>query len=68
MINYQDQISLIPLASIWVEEQEKILLAKGIPLTEKQKNIASKIGIKNVAKNQIVASGINTRTKGICFK
>ena len=35
MINSQEIISLIPMASEWVEAQETIILANGVPLTEK---------------------------------
>jgi hypothetical protein len=54
MINPQEIISLIPKASTWVEKQEAIILANGVPLTEKQKIIASKIGIKNIDKIRLL--------------
>lgn len=54
MINPLEIISLIPKASIWVEEQEAFILANGIPLTEKQLSIASKIGIKNIDKIRLL--------------
>ncbi len=54
MINPQEIISLIPKASIWVEEQEAFILANGIPLNEKQRSIASKIGIKNTGKIRLL--------------
>lgn len=54
MINPQEIISLIPKASTWVEKQEAIILANGVPLTEKQKSIASKIGIKNIDKIRLL--------------
>jgi len=54
MINLQGIISLVPKASVWVEEQEEIILSNGIPLTEKQISIASKIGIKNTGKIRLL--------------
>jgi hypothetical protein len=54
MINPQEIISLIPKASIWLEEQEGIILSNGIPLIEKQMSIASKIGIKNIDKIRLL--------------
>ena len=54
MINPHQIISLIPKASAWVEEQEVFILANGIPLSEKQRLIASKIGIKNVDKIRLL--------------
>ena len=54
MMNPQEIISLIPKASIWVEEQEAFILANGVPLTEKQRSIASKIGIKNTGKIRLL--------------
>lgn len=54
MINPQEIISLIPNASKWVEKQEAIILAYGVPLTEKQISIASKIGIKNIDKIRLL--------------
>lgn len=54
MINSQEIISLIPKASKWVEKQEAIILANGVPLTEKQISIASKIGIKNIDKIRLL--------------
>jgi hypothetical protein len=54
MINPQGIISLIPKASIWIEEQEEIILSNGIPLTEKQISNASKIGIKNTGKIRLL--------------
>jgi len=50
----QEIISLIPMASEWVEAQEMIIFADGVPLTEKQRNIASKIGIKNTDKIRLL--------------
>lgn len=46
MISPQGIISLIPKASIWVDEQEEIILFICFPLTEKQTSTTSKIGIK----------------------
>ena len=54
MINPQEIISLIPKASKWVEEQEISVLANGVPLNEKQRQIASKIGIKNIDKIRLL--------------
>ena len=54
MIKTQEIISLIPMASEWVEAQETIILANGVPLTEKQRSIASKIGIKNIDKIRLL--------------
>jgi hypothetical protein len=54
MVNPHEIISLIPKASVWVEEQETFILANGIPLSEKQRLIASKIGIKNVDKIRLL--------------
>jgi hypothetical protein len=54
MINPHEIISLIPKASVWVEEQEAFILANGIPLSEKQRLIASKIGIKNIDKIRLL--------------
>lgn len=54
MINPQEIISLIPKASTWVEKQEAIILANGVPLPEKQISIASKIGIKNIYKIRLL--------------
>ena len=54
MINPQVIINLIPKASKWVEKQEAIILANGVPLTEKQISIASKIGIKNIDKIRLL--------------
>jgi len=54
MINLQGIISLVPKASVWVEEQEEIILSNGIPLTEKQISIASKSGIKNTGKIRLL--------------
>ncbi len=54
MITSQEIISLIPKASLWVEEQEAIILSNGVPLTEKQISIASKIGIKNIDKIRLL--------------
>jgi len=54
MITPQEIISLIPKASLWVEEQEAIILSNGVPLTEKQLSIASKIGIKNINKIRLL--------------
>ena len=54
MINPQEIISLIPKASIWIEEQEAFILANGVPLSKKQKNSASKIGIKNINKIRLL--------------
>ena len=54
MINSQEIISLIPKASKWVEKQEAIILANGVPLIEKQISIASKIGIKNIDKIRLL--------------
>ncbi len=42
------------MASEWVEAQETIILADGVPLTEKQRTIASKIGIKNTDKIRLL--------------
>ena len=50
----QEIISLIPMASEWVKAQETIILADGVPLTEKQRTIASKIGIKNTDKIRLL--------------
>lgn len=50
MIIAQQLISLIPLACQWVEEQEQLILSTGIPLNEKQKSFASKMGIINIDK------------------
>lgn len=54
MINPQEIISLIPNASKWVEKQEAIILAYGVPLTEKQISIASKMGINNIDKIRLL--------------
>ena len=54
MITPQEIISLIPKASLWVEEQEAIILSNGVQLTEKQLSIASKIGIKNINKIRLL--------------
>jgi hypothetical protein len=54
MINQQQLINLIPLACEWVKEQEQFILNKGIPLSDKQLFIASKIGIKNVTKIRLL--------------
>lgn len=54
IIKSQEIISLIPKASTWVEKQEAIILANGVPLTEKQISIASKIGIKNIDKIRLL--------------
>lgn len=54
MMNPQEIISLIPKASIWIEEQEAFILANGVPLSKKQKNSASKIGIKNINKIRLL--------------
>jgi hypothetical protein len=54
MINSQEIISLIPMASEWIEVQETIILANGVPLTEKQRSIASKIGIKDIDKIRLL--------------
>ena len=54
MVNPHEIISLIPKASVWVEEQETFILANGIPLSEKQRLIASKIGIKNIDKIRLL--------------
>ena len=54
MINSQEITSLIPMASKWVETQEAIILANGVPLTEKQRSIASKIGIINIDKIRLL--------------
>lgn len=54
MINSQEIINLIPMASEWVEAQETMILANGVPLTEKQRSIASKIGIKNTDKIRLL--------------
>lgn len=54
MINPQEIISLIPMASKWVEKQEAFILYNGVPLTEKQLSIASKIGIKNIDKIRLL--------------
>ena len=76
MINLQEIISLIPMASEWVEAQETIILADGVPLTEKQRIIASKIGIKNTDKIRLLQvksipepenSILNEASKGIGF-
>lgn len=76
MINLQEIISLIPMASEWVEAQETIILADGVPLTEKQRIIASKIGIKNTDKIRLLQvksipepenSILNGASKGIGF-
>lgn len=50
MINQKQLLILIPLACEWVEEQEQFILKNGIPLSEKQMFIASKIGIINADK------------------
>lgn len=42
------------MASIWIEEQEAFILANGVPLSKKQKNSASKIGIKNINKIRLL--------------
>ena len=54
MINQQQLINLIPLACEWVEEQEQFILKNGIPLSEKQMFIASKIGIINANKIRLI--------------
>jgi len=54
MMNSQEIISLIPKASIWIEEQEAFILANGVPLSKKQKHSASKIGIKNINKIRLL--------------
>ena len=54
MINPQEIISLIPEATKWVEKQESFILSNGVPLTEKQSRIASKIGIKNIDKIRLL--------------
>lgn len=42
------------MASEWVEAQETMILANGVPLTEKQRSIASKIGIKDIDKIRLL--------------
>lgn len=49
-MNLQQINNLIPIASQWVEVQEEFILSNGVQLTEKQMQIASKIGIKNIDK------------------
>jgi hypothetical protein len=54
MINSHEIINLIPMAASWVEKQEAYILANGIPLNEKQRLIASKMGIKHIDKIKIM--------------
>ena len=42
------------MAASWVEKQEAYILANGIPLNEKQRLIASKMGIKHIDKIKIM--------------
>lgn len=53
-MNLQEINNLIPIASKWVEVQEDFILSNGVQLTEKQKQIASKIGIKNTDKIRLL--------------
>lgn len=54
MINAEQLITLIPLACKWVEEQELLILRTGIPLNERQKSFATKIGINHVDKIRLL--------------
>ena len=53
-MNLQEINNLIPIASKWVEVQEEFIVSNGVQLTEKQKQIASKIGIKNIDKIRLL--------------
>ena len=53
-MNLQEINNLIPIASQWVEVQEEFIVSKGVQLTEKQMQIASKIGIKNIDKIRLL--------------
>mgnify|MGYP000992152624 CR=1 FL=1 len=73
-MNLQEINNLIPIASQWVAVQEEFILSNGVQLTEKQMQIASKIGIKNTAKIRLLKvesipkpedSILNEASKGI---
>ena len=53
-MNLQEINNLIPIASQWVAVQEEFILSNGVQLTEKQMQIASKIGIKNIDKIRLL--------------
>ena len=42
------------MAASWVEKQEAYILSNGIPLNEKQRLIASKMGIKHIDKIRVL--------------
>ena len=54
MINIQQISNLIPSASEWVEEQEILILSKGIKLNAKQMDLATKIGIIKIEKVRLL--------------
>jgi hypothetical protein len=73
-MNLQEINNLIPIASQWVAVQEEFILSNGVQLTEKQMQIASKIGIKNIDKIRLLKvesipepgdSILNEASKGI---
>jgi hypothetical protein len=54
MLTQEQFETLLPLASAWAEEQEKIILRDGIPLTQDQADDARKIGLAHPEKVRLL--------------
>jgi hypothetical protein len=54
MLTQEQFETLLPLASAWAEEQEKIILHDGIPLTQDQADDARKIGLAHPEKVRLL--------------
>jgi hypothetical protein len=47
-------INLLPLGCVWAEEQERYILANGMPLNEEQRRDAYIIGVKEIDKVRLL--------------
>ena len=54
MISLEQLFKVLPFAIEWAEEQERIILEKGIPLNEDLKALAALIGVEQIEKIRLL--------------